>query len=491
MTSYSMLNDLLMLPHGFRIQDLFDILIITTIIYGLLVWFRDTASRFVLGGISLIGIVYILARQFQLYLTAVVLQGFFAIILFALVVIFQEELRRFFERIAIWGRLHKKERVSSHYEEAEIIAQTVASLAKKRFGALIVLQAEDPLDRHVTGGNTLEGILSQPLLESIFDPHSIGHDGAVIIEDGRVTKFGCHLPLSTNAEKYGSLGLRHTAALGLTERSDALCVVVSEERGTISIAHKERLEVLKSAAELKMVLQRFYGEKMPGRKKSKRIVGWFRKNSLEKGVAVFLAVLLWFLFGYQREFVQRDFIVPIEYRNLAAEWVIEGPTVTETKVLLKGPAQAFNLINPAHMKVSVDLTGIREGRQEIELSAEMIKMPSSITVLDISPKRIAVSASRLHAKMATVEIRTDGALASGLVLQKIEAKPGTVHILVPRRLRAVDIQIPTETIDLRRISASTTLTPKLLPPTEIYFEGGKAPTVEVVIKVKSRSAVAR
>lgn len=486
-----MLNDLLMVPHGFRIQDLFDILIITTIIYGLLVWFRDTASRFVLGGISLIGIVYILARQFQLYLTAVVLQSFFAIILFALVVIFQEELRRFFERIAIWGRLHKKERVSSHYEEAEIIAQTVASLAKKRFGALIVLRAEDPLDRHLTGGNTLEGILSQPLLESIFDPHSIGHDGAVIIEDGRVTKFGCHLPLSTNAEKYGSLGLRHTAALGLTERSDALCVVVSEERGTISIAHKERLEVLKSAAELKMVLQRFYGEKIPSRKKSKRIVGWFKKNSLEKGVAVFLAILLWFLFGYQREFVQRDFIVPIEYRNLASEWVLEGPTVTETKVLLKGPAQAFNLINPAHLKVSLDLAGIREGKQEVELSAEMIKTPSSITVLDINPKRIAVSASRLHTKMATVEVRTDGTPAAGIVLQKIEVKPVTIPILVPRRLRGVEIVVPTETIDLRRISKTTTLTPKLLPPTEVYFEGGKAPVVEVVIRVKARSAAAR
>ncbi|HOD34846.1 MAG TPA: diadenylate cyclase [Syntrophales bacterium] len=486
-----MLSDILMVPHGFRIQDLFDILIITTIIYGLLVWFRDTASRFVLGGISLIGIVYILARQFQLYLTAVVLQSFFAIILFALVVIFQEELRRFFERIAIWGRLHKKERISSHYEEAEIIAQTVASLAKKRFGALIVLRAEDPLDRHLTGGNTLEGILSQPLLESIFDPHSIGHDGAVIIEDGRVTKFGCHLPLSTNAEKYGSLGLRHTAALGLTERSDALCVVVSEERGTISIANKERLEVLKSAAELKMVLQRFYGDKVPGRKKSKRIAGWFRKNTLEKGVAVFLAVLLWFLFGYQREFVQRDFIVPIEYRNLASEWILEGPTVTETKVLLKGPAQAFNLLSPAHLKMSVDLAGIREGKQEVELSAEMIKTPSSIAVLDINPKRIAVSASRLHSRLAPVEVRTEGTLAAGLILQKIEVKPLTIPILVPRRLRGVDILVPTETIDLRRISKTTTLTPRLMPPTEVYFEGGKAPAVEVVIRVKARSAAGR
>jgi uncharacterized protein (TIGR00159 family) len=486
-----MLNDLLMIPHGFRVQDLFDILIVTTIIYGLLVWFRDTASRFVLGGISLIGIIYILARQFQLYLTAVVLQGFFAIILFALVVIFQEELRRFFERIAVWGRLHKKDRVSSHYEEAEVIAQTAGSLAKKRFGALIVIQAEDPLDRHVTGGNTLEGVLSQPLLESIFDPHSIGHDGAVTIEDGRVAKFGCHLPLSTNTERYGSLGLRHTAALGLSERSDALCIVVSEERGTISIAHKERLEVLKSAAELKVVLQRFYGDRIPSRKKSKRIAGWFRKNPLEKGVAIFLAVLLWFLFGYQREFIQRDFIVPIEYRNLAAEWVIEGPKITETKVLLRGPAQAFNLINPAHLKVSVDLAGIREGKQEIELTAEMIKTPSSIAVLDINPKRIALSASKLHARMAPVEVRTEGTLATGLVLQKIEAKPVTVPILVPRRLRSADFQIPTETIDLRRISKTTTITPKLLPPPEVYFEGGKTPAVEVIIRVRSRSAAAQ
>lgn len=483
-----MLHDLLMIPHGFRVQDLFDILIIATIIYGLLVWFRDTASRFVLGGISLIGLVYLLARQFQLYLTAVVLQGFFAIILFALVVIFQEELRRFFERIAVWGRFHKRDRVASHYEEAEIIAQTAGSLARKRFGALVVLQAEDPLDRHVSGGNVLEGVLSQPLLESIFDPHSIGHDGAVIIEDGRVSKFGCHLPLSTNTERYGSLGLRHTAALGLSERSDALCIVVSEERGTISIAHKGRLEVLKSAAELKVVLQRFYGERMPSRKKSQRLFGWFRKNSLEKGVAVFLAVTLWFLFGYQREFIQRDFIVPIEYRNLGSEWVIEGPKITETKVLLRGPAQAFNLINPAHLKVSVDLAGIREGRQEIELTAEMIKTPSSIAVLDINPKRIAVSASRLYARVAPVEVRTEGAPAAGLVLQKIEAKPLSVPVLVPRRLRSADIQIPTETIDLRRISRTTTITPKLLPPPEVYFESGKTPTVEVTVRVRSRSA---
>ena len=107
-------------------------------------------------------------------------------------------------------------------------------MAKKRIGALIVLQGNDPLERHINGGTSLDGLVSEPLLESLFDPHSIGHDGAVIINGNRIAKFGCHLPLSINTSKYGNIGLRHTAALGLAERSDAICVVVSEEKGTIS-----------------------------------------------------------------------------------------------------------------------------------------------------------------------------------------------------------------------------------------------------------------
>ena len=102
---------------------------------------------------------------------------------------------------------------------------------------MIVLQGNDPLERHINGGTNLDGIVSEPLLESLFDPHSIGHDGAVIIDGNRVTKFGCHLPLSMNTSKYENIGLRHTAALGLAERSDAICIVVSEERGTISLAY--------------------------------------------------------------------------------------------------------------------------------------------------------------------------------------------------------------------------------------------------------------
>ncbi|HTZ40693.1 MAG TPA: diadenylate cyclase [Syntrophales bacterium] len=479
--------DFTTLLQHFRIQDFFDILLITFMIYGLLVWFRDAASRFVLVGIGILGIIYYLARAFQLYLSAAVLQGFFAIILLALVIIFQEELRRFFERIATWGRFRKSDHVSTLHAEVEIIVQAVANLARQHMGALIVIQGEDPLDRHLAGGYPLDGVLSQPLLESIFDPHSIGHDGAVVIHHGRLVSFGCHLPLSTNVERIGNLGLRHTAALGLSERTDATCIVVSEERGSISVAFGGRIDLLKSPTELSMILERLYGKKMP-KGPSGHILGWFRRNPLEKATAILLASLLWVAFGYQKDLVRRDVTLPIEYRNLSPQWVIEGTKITEAKVTLSGPEQAFNLLNPASLRLSVDLSGVREGRQEIELTNDMIKTPANVSVVSVTPSRIVVNASRLRSMVLPVDVRTEGALPAGIALQRIDVKPTHVTVLVPKRFAGTDLQIPTEPIDLRKVTTSTTLSAKLITPPDVSFEGGKPLSVEVTLRLRSKTA---
>ena len=478
------------LLHNFRIQDFFDILLISFMIYGLLVWFRDAASRFVLVGIGILGIIYYLARSFQLYLSAAVLQGFFAVILLAMVIIFQEEFRRFFERIATWGRFRKTGRVSTLHEEVEIIIQSVANLARQHMGALIVIRGEDPLDRHLAGGYPLDGVLSQPLLESIFDPHSIGHDGAVVIDHGRVVSFGCHLPLSTNSEKIGNLGLRHTAALGLSERTDATCVVVSEERGKISVAFAGRIDVLKNPTELSMILERLYGKKMP-KEKTSHVLNWFRRNPLEKATAILLASILWVAFGYQKDLVRRDFTLPIEYRNLSPQWVIEGTKITEAKGTLSGPEQAFNLLNPSSLRVSVDLSGVREGRQEIELTNDMIKTPANISVVNVTPSRIIVNASRLRTAVLPVEVRSEGALPPGVILQRIETKPTHVSVLLPKRFIGTDMQIFTEPVDLRKVTATTTLSVKLITPPEVSFEGGKPLSVEVTIRVRPKALPAK
>jgi uncharacterized protein (TIGR00159 family) len=483
-------NALAMLQH-LRIQDILDIAIISVMISALLIWFKDRASRFVFLGITLLGAVYLLARFFQLYLTTVVLQAFFTILLFVLVVIFQEDLRRFFERLAMLGRFRKRLfAVAAFNQSAEIIAQTAADLAHKRIGALIVLQGKDPLDRHLTGGSNLDGLLSQTLLESIFDPHSIGHDGAVLIEGNRVMRFGCHLPLSANAAHHGNLGLRHTAALGLSERSDAICIVVSEERGSISLAKGERISVIANASALRIELEAYFEKEAP-LARSRPILHWLKENPREKVIAIVLACILWIVFGYQRETIRRDFVVPIQYLNTPVEWVLEEPKIMEAKVTLVGPGQAFQLLHPDTLKISLDLKQLRPGAQEITLKREMVKAPSNLSVAGINPERIKVITSRLFPLAVPIEVLTEGAPPQGLAVQKITVSPTEVKVLIPGRLRGKRIRVMTEPLDLSLLDVQKIFTPALRYPQDVQFAGGKAPVIRVVVKTRTVTAPSR
>jgi diadenylate cyclase len=479
-----MIDNALAMLNTLRIQDILDIAIISVMISALLIWFKDRASRFVFLGITLLGVVYILARFFQLYLTAVVLQAFFAILLFVLVVIFQEDLRRFFERLALLGSFRKRFfEVSAFNESTEILAETAADLARKKIGALIVLQGKDPLDRHLTGGSNLDGILSQPLLESIFDPHSIGHDGAVLVDGNRVMRFGCHLPLSENAARHGSLGLRHTAALGLSERSDAICIVVSEERGSISLAKGERIQEIPNASALRIDLEAFFARRAP-LAKTGSMVRWLKENQREKVIAIVLACTLWFVFGYQRETVRREFVVPIEYRNAPTEWVLEEPKATEAKIMLMGHDQAFQLLHQEDLKISLDLAQLQPGRQEVALTAAMVKTPSNIVVAGISPERITIVTSRLISMTVPIEVLTENIPPKGVVVQNITATPAEARILIHRKLRGKRIRILTEPIDLAQLDVQRAFTPSLRYPPDIQFAGGKPPVVRVVVKIR-------
>jgi YbbR domain-containing protein len=197
--------------------------------------------------------------------------------------------------------------------------------------------------------------------------------------------------------------------------------------------------------------------------------------------------VLWVAFGYQKDLVRRDFTLPIEYRNLSAQWVIEGTKVTEAKVTLSGPEQAFNLLNPVSLRVSVDLSGVREGRQDIELTNDMIRTPANISVVSVSPTRIVVSASRLRSMVLPVDVRSEGNLPPGVAMQRIEVKPTHVHVLIPKRFVGTDLQIPTEPIDLRKVTATTTVSARLITPPEVSFEGGKPLSVEVIIRVRPKA----
>ena len=275
------------------VADVLDVGLVAVLIYALLIWFKRTKTAFVAMGLLMLAVVYTVARLMGMYMTIWIFQGFFAVLIIAIVVIFQEELRHIFERIAVWS-LQGRSREHSTPREIEMIVRSVSDFARDRIGALIVLHGLDPLDRHVEGGWDLNGELSEALLESIFDSHSLGHDGAVLIENGRVTKFGCQLPLSKDFGKLSNLGTRHSAALGLSERTDALAIVVSEEKGTISLGQDGELTNVDSLG-LQSVIESFYQEKAP-KPAGQTLVRFFTQNIKEKIIALAISILMWLFF---------------------------------------------------------------------------------------------------------------------------------------------------------------------------------------------------
>ena len=475
---------LLHLLHNIRISDLFDVAIISLLSYFILIWLKKTSSRFVFIGIIILGLIYSMARFFNMYLTEYVFRGFFAILLIAMLIIFQEDLRRFFERLAIW-RPFKKNTLSIPPDIVSL-SSAAANLARKHHGALIIIKGKDYLDRHLEGGIVIDGKVSASLIESIFDPHSPGHDGAVILEDGRIRKFGCHLPLSTNSEKVVNLGLRHTAALGLAERSDALCIVISEEKGIISIAQNGDIDRLTNHKELETILRIFHRTHVPH--KTKRRWPWgLSENPWEKGVALLLACAFWIAFGFQTENIRRDFVVPVEYRNLPADWIIENQEPKETTVSLMGSTQAFDLLHKDIPKLVVDMASIHEGTQEFVLSRDTVEHPSNLTVVGIQPGKLTFTAHQMAPVDVPIRVDTTGRLSEELVLKNIEVAPEYVKVMTQKKNEG-NLEVTTEPINLESITSTTKITPKLLLPPTMQFTGKKPPPVTVTITVGSKEA---
>jgi YbbR domain-containing protein len=196
---------------------------------------------------------------------------------------------------------------------------------------------------------------------------------------------------------------------------------------------------------------------------------FLKENPKEKLLAIVLACILWFAFGYQGESVRRDFIVPIEYLNMSSEWTIEEPKIIEAKLTLMGPSQAFQLLNPATLKISLNLSQIHEGRQEILLTREMINNPSNISVVGIKPGQITLVASRMVSIEVPIKIITENAPPKGYYIQGLTVLPPSIEIFVPSRLRYARMEIKTEPIDLSKINTTRKIDAKLIYPPEVQF----------------------
>lgn len=215
-------------------NDTVDIALTCYIFYRLLLIIKGTRAFQMLIGIGLIVLALIASRVLEFYTLDWLIHSFWSQIVIAIVVLFQPEIRRTLAQVGE-RRFFKS---LSPVEESKFIEETVkasVSMANKRIGALIVLERETDLSTIVEMGTELDAKVSKELLVSIFLPYSPIHDGAGIIRNGRIIAAGCFLPLTLSSNLSKALGTRHRAAVGLTEESDAVVVVVSEETGEISV----------------------------------------------------------------------------------------------------------------------------------------------------------------------------------------------------------------------------------------------------------------
>lgn len=478
-----MIISLKQIAANFRLADLLDILVVTIFLYFILSWLRRRASRSVVIGIGSVVFLYITARMLNMYMTSHVFQAGLTAALVALVIIFQEDIRMAMEQLATLGNFQSKHQLVASNRTVDALVDAVCKLANDSIGALIVLKGKESLDRHLTGGISLNGRISVPLLYSIFHPETPNHDGAVVIEGDRIEKFGVRLPLTHNLAETGNTGTRHSAAVGLAERSDALVLVVSEERGTKSVVENGHLETV-SQEMLRNRLNDFYYRLFPPPKQISRL-SWITKNYGLKIVSTVCAIILWSLVAYRVDTVNRTYTIPVEYRNVPKGLVLEDPEPQDVKVTLSGPERSFVFDNSI-LVASLDLGNIRIGNQSIPITEKDINTPKGLSVNSVSPKEFSFRATKTELVNVPVKVKTRGKLSKSLQLDEIKTTPGTVQLLIPQTKKGTFTEVPTEVLDLDQITQSTILRLRVIPPYGMLPPDESQSVVKVTVNVSQK-----
>lgn len=251
---------------GLDVRSLADILIVASLIYGLLMMIKDTTAVMLVRGLVILVLGgALLSNQFNLPVLGWLIRSSIPALLVVIPILFQPELRRALEQVGRFGpRLAHRREITAQGRVIEVVAVGARRLADRRWGALMVLERDTALGEYAATGVELDALLTVDLLEQIFHPNTRLHDGAAIIRGDRVLAAGCLLPLAESIGSGQLLGTRHRAAVGISEQTDAVVVVVSEETGLISIANNGRLVRGMDEAKLRKVLAILLRSGAPG-----------------------------------------------------------------------------------------------------------------------------------------------------------------------------------------------------------------------------------
>lgn len=373
-----------MIVPQFRLQDILDILIMSILIYQLYSWFRNSRAMQVLAGLGTVTAIYFITRLTGLHMTSWVLQQLGTVVIIVIVVVFQHEIRQ-----ALYRFSKLRDIMGGKTEHATVptaIAEAVFGLAAERCGAIIVFQRTDQLDDHLSNGTPLDALVSVPLMRSIFQGNSPLHDGAILVRDERVIQAACLLPLSDSRQLPQQYGTRHRAAVGLTERTDAVVLVVSEERGEISLAEAGTLIPLHTVTQLHGKLEALLAPKDQQRQPlTKR----FFSNLPQKAAIVLGVTLIWLLLS-SRQGEVAIIPVPVSFHGLPNGMTLTRVSPEEVTVRLRSSSGLAPSPRQLDLTADIDLSGVQEGHNTLRISLSHVRVPPGMTVVGIEPTSVRV-----------------------------------------------------------------------------------------------------
>jgi diadenylate cyclase len=382
------MHDIFSYIRYFHWQNVLDVLLVAYLFYQCSLWVRGSRAILAAVGLAVIGGIALLARWSGLILAGWLFQSLWAVIWLILIIVFQPELRQILERLSLLDLIRGR-RSTLHRATLSELTDAVFDLAREHIGALIVLPQRDPLDLYLRGGVLVDALMSREVLRALFQPPAPTHDGAVVLRTQRIDQAACFLPMTTATGLPATYGARHRAALGLTERCDALCLLVSEERGTVALARQGKLTLFSDPLRLSQELERTTPEEFDETSRINHLWHWMTYRLGAKALALGVALGLWTAVAGQQS-AEIALIVPIEYQRIAAGVELRGEIPAEVTIRLRGSQLALAALRASSVPLRVSLEHVRDGLNYIALTAHHLDLPPGVELTDMRPAFLAI-----------------------------------------------------------------------------------------------------
>ncbi|MDF1592668.1 MAG: diadenylate cyclase [Desulfobacterales bacterium] len=466
-----------------RWQDVVDITVNSYIIFRLYILLRGTNAFRILIGFAFLWFFQTTAEALGLIITSWAIQGITAVAAIIIIVVFRNEIRSVLQvknlKSILWGFSHK-----TTPTPIEAIVDSAFELARKRMGALLVFPGQKDINELVQNGLPWKGLISKEMILSIFWHDNPVHDGAVIINGDRIQEVGAILPLTHRTDIPSHYGTRHRAAIGLSEISDALIILVSEEKGAVLVAKDSRMATITRREKLESILLEHVGATSPAGQHP-------QKEKLKLSIAALLSLLLvtgiWYSFSRGLETLI-SLETPIDYMNRDPEMEILDTSINTVNLNISGSGPLIKSIRPDQVMVRVDLKNAAIGNNTFTITKENISLPPGVYLKSVKPATVEVVLDTPIRKRLPVQVDWTGKLSPELILVQAALDPPYVEMIGRNKILRDITTIYTKKVFLDTITKSGSLTVNLaLSPASLKLAPGSKDKVTVSYVVEKRS----